>query len=169
MSCRWIIALAVMLVAGLSVGAAEVVLEDWEIDDAGWQATLPDQQNAQDLVVYHIASGSLEVTVAKTMITVAKKDLTLPPGTVKLSLEVTILGKGFKQVEVGMVMLSAGKSFDTLGRIKIKEGTDKQVLTFPINITPHIGSTWNKLSIRLYSAGSLKVRLDNLKAITAEQ
>jgi hypothetical protein len=160
--------LLLLFLSATAATAKEVLIEDWDNDFSEWKARLSRTEENPELMIYETVSGTLEVTVPGTQVTIMRDDIEFPPDTIKLSLEVTPIGKGFKELEVGIAIYSEGKPLDALGRIKIPEGTGKKVVVFPVNILPHIGSSWNKFAIRLYSESKLKVRIDNLKGITRE-
>jgi len=159
-------ALAIALLWVWAARAGEVVLDDWDVDAEDWNASLSREGERPDLIRFHLATGTLEVTCPGRLVTITRKDVPFPLEANKLSLDVIPVGTGFKEIEIGIVIQSAGKNWDILGRTKVVEGTPRQTITFPVNITQHIGSNWNKLSIRIYCEKGCKVRLDNLKAIT---
>ncbi len=161
---RRLASLLLILAMG-SATAAEVVLEDWDTDFGEWTAQLSREGENPELLHYEIVSGTLEVKVPATQVSILRHDLDLPTDAVRLSVEVTPLGKGFKEIEVGMAIYSAGKALDPLGRTRVAEGTGMQVVSFPVNAMTHIGSSWNRLAIRIYCETDAKVRLDNLKAV----
>jgi hypothetical protein len=158
--------LLLLFLLSVAAAAAEVVIEDWDADFDDWKARVSHGGDNPELMIYETASGTLEVTIPSTQVSIMRNDIELPPDTIKLSLEVTPVGKGFEELEVGMAIYSEGKQLDALGRVKIAEGSGMQVVTFPVNILPHIGSSWNKFAIRLYCEKDVKVRIDNLKGIT---
>jgi len=149
--------------------AKEILIEDWDADFGEWKARLTRTDENPELMIYEPASGSLEVTVPSTQVTIMRENIELPPDIIKLSLEITPIGKGFKELEVGIAIYSEGKPLDALGRIKIPEGVENKVVVLPVNIMQHIGSSWNKFAIRLYCESNIKVRIDNLKGITREK
>lgn len=161
---RYFASLLLLLTLG-SATAAEVVIEDWDTDFGEWIAQLSREGENPELLHYEIVSGTLEVKVPATQVSILRRDLDLPTDAVRLSVEVTPLGKGFKEIEVGMAIYSAGKALDPLGRTKIVEGSGMQVVSFPVNVMTHVGSSWNRFAIRIHCETDVKVRLDNLKAI----
>jgi len=157
------ILLLLLALGTASAAEAEAVLEDWDNDFGDWTAQLSRQGENPELLHYEIASGTLEVKVPASQVSILRHDLDLPENAVRLSVEVTPVGKPFKEIEVGMAIYSAGKALDPLGRKKIAGDGGMQVVAFPVNAMTHVGSSWNRFAIRLYCEDEAKVRLDNLK------